>query len=65
MNRAKHRIAIASKAVTGQYGSSPVLQQVSVGGRYMHHLLIQQWARTNNPKVNPSKYAEMVFRDNS
>ena len=29
MNSAKHRIAIASKTVTGQYGSSTVLQQVN------------------------------------
>jgi len=29
-NSAKHRIAIASKTVTGQYGSSTVLQQVNV-----------------------------------
>ena len=25
---------------------------------------VEQWARTNNLKVNPSKYAEIVFCDN-
>jgi len=25
---------------------------------------VEQWAKTNNLKVNPSKYAEIVFRDN-
>jgi len=30
LNGAKHRTAIASKTVTGQYGSSTVLQQVNV-----------------------------------
>ena len=30
MSSANHRIAIASKTVTGQYGSSTVLQQVNV-----------------------------------
>jgi len=25
---------------------------------------VEQWARTNNLKVNASKYAEIVFRDN-
>ena len=59
MNSTKHRIGIASKTVTRQYGSSTVLQQVNVGRRYMHHLLIQQlyvisataWKETQRNKL--------------
>jgi len=34
VNNAKHRIAIPGKTVTGQYGSSAVLQQVNVQSDY-------------------------------
>ena len=42
MNSAKHRIAIGSKTVTGQYGSSTVLQQVNIHSDH-HYKWTDSW----------------------
>ena len=47
VNIAKHRIAIASKTVTGQYGSSTVLQQVNVQSGCYTLLCVGSWNTDN------------------
>ena len=48
VNSAKHRIAIASKTITGQYGFSTVLQQVNVQSdhqcKFLGVLCVESWS---------------------